>query len=98
MAKNRHERHGISGSKIFENYTAQIKERSIKENGDFLTVPLAQEERRSSLTELDPDLGDSSRFNRRCLARSTWNGRSIQDAHAKKKSHALRKIGKLFGK
>ena len=89
--------------------------------------------RRGSLNDiLDPDLGDSSRFQRRCAARATWSGKGKEALHQQneaqhhqygaqhhrnvaevtdpvmddqnvakkdpnlKKSHALRKIGKLF--
>ena len=106
------------GSKIFENYTAQIKERSQqKQPQNLLNVPAPvgpSEARRGSLNDIqgpDLDLGDSSRFTRRSLARSTWSGGRrnvggvlvIDDSNTarskkaeQKKSPSLWKFGKLF--
>ena len=96
-----------SGSRIFENYKAQIRERSEKaqvDSGNLLKVPSMTSVRRSSLNDLaksqdleldlDLDLGDSSGFTRRTVNRSTWSaGRSNNNKKSK-----LAKIGKLFGK
>lgn len=69
-----------AGSKIFENYTAQIRERS-NQNGEWLAVPsMSSDVRRGSLNNIsseDPDFGDSSRFTRRSKVRSTWSAGSI---------------------
>ena len=91
------------GSKIFENYTAKIKERSSNINkNQHLQVPQSDNNKRGSLNDLneDPDLGDSSRFTRRSKIRSTWSagrrGSDTEGAANKKELKLFQKIGKLF--
>ena len=114
LAKSKSMRHEtrtmgtVGGSKIFENYTAKIKERTnLSSTGHQLQVPknAGAVTKRGSLSDLneDPDLGDSSRFTRRSKIRSTWSaGRNtpahntVADDANKKELKLFQKIGKLF--
>ena len=88
---------GAGGSQIFENYKAKIKQRTTKTNTDigtrFLALPEHELQRRKSCEniskDVDPDLGDSSKFQRRSHIRSTWSSTRI--AANKQKREDLKK-------
>ena len=92
---------GAGGSQIFENYKAKIKQRATKtataditSTTGFLALPEQHElQRRKSCEniskDLDPDLGDSSKFQRRSHIRSTWSSNRI--AANKQKREDLKK-------
>ena len=90
---------GAGGSQIFENYKAKIKQRTTKTNTDigtrFLALPEHELQRRKSCENIskavvDPDLGDSSRFQRRSHIRSTWSSNRIAAATNRKRIEDLK--------
>ena len=90
---------GAGGSQIFENYKAKIKQRTTKTNTDigtrFLALPEQELQRRKSCENIskavvDPDLGDSSRFQRRSHIRSTWSSNRIAAATNRKRIEDLK--------
>ena len=93
---------GAGGSQIFENYKAKIKQRATTTKTDasdnitstgFLALPDHELQRRKSCEniskDVDPDLGDSSKFQRRSHIRSTWSSTRI--AANKQKREDLKK-------
>ena len=94
---------GAGGSQIFENYKAKIKQRATKtataditSTTGFLALPEQHElQRRKSCENIskavvDPDLGDSSRFQRRSHIRSTWSSNRIAAATNRKRIEDLK--------
>ena len=97
---------GAGGSQIFENYKAKIKQRSAttkpattdiaSTSTGFLALPEQHElQRRKSCENIskavvDPDLGDSSRFQRRSHIRSTWSSNRIAAATNRKRIEDLK--------
>ena len=95
------------GSKVFENYKAQIKQRTSHDHsGGLLTVPdidpgsMQKGKSCESINNQDPDLGDSSRFVRRSHVRSTWSPsmRTVRknefEINHQQKKHFLQKLFK----
>ena len=94
---------GAGGSQIFENYKAKIKQRATTKNDaadnitstGFLALPDYELQRRKSCENIskavvDPDLGDSSRFQRRSHIRSTWSSNRIAAATNRKRIEDLK--------
>ena len=95
---------GAGGSQIFENYKAKIKQRATTTKTDatanftstgFLALPDHELQRRKSCENIskavvDPDLGDSSRFQRRSHIRSTWSSNRIAAATNRKRIEDLK--------
>ena len=78
---------------------------SIGTTAGFLAVPTLLQRGKSCehINDNDPDLGDSSKFQRRCHARSTWSSNRMVKKHdeikkdqQQQKKHFLYKFGMIF--